>query len=155
MTKSIAAAGKAKASTQQRLLHTILGGELNFAHKSSFQDIAFPDQKIYLEYDGSGHDLAVRKKTMTREAFDDRDKRRTYGLYRDGWRLMRVRSKRDKLPSESMIITMFEIAQMLFDDGHHYVVYDIDQQTIEYNQITYCFDFGEIKTIQPDQHGND
>ena len=99
--------------------------------------------------------MAVKKKTMTQEEFDARDMRRTYGLYRARWHLIRIRSKRDKLPSESTIITMYEIAKMIFDDGHHYVVYDIDQRTIEYNQITYCFDFGEIKTIQSDQHGND
>ena len=44
-------------SKQQIYLHNLLGGELNYANETPVLDIAYPDDKIYLEYNGGGHNL--------------------------------------------------------------------------------------------------
>ena len=134
MTKTLSAAGKVKSSTQQRLICSLVDGQLNFPWNASWLDVAFPNERIYIEYDGSGHDLLVKKKSCTAEAFAEGQKRRTYALLKDGWKEIRIVSKRDKLPNNDGIINMIEIAKMILDDGHSYVKFDIDKGTIEYNQ---------------------
>ena len=47
--------GTVVASYQQRYLHRLLGGEMNYSIDWSFLDIAYPERKVYIEYDGSGH----------------------------------------------------------------------------------------------------
>ena len=148
--------GTAPCSMQQKHIAEVLSGELNYPVKELSLDIAFPNDKIYIEYDGSGHDLNVKRGDIAREEFDEKEKRRAYALYRSGWLMMRIISHRDKMPSDSMLITMFETAKMLFDDGHHFVVFDIDNSTIKYRDIEYLFDFGKVKVMKhKNQHGND
>ena len=148
-TKSMYLAGTCKSSTQQRYLNNLFKGELNYAVGSSFLDIAFPDEKIYIEYDGSGHGLGVKKKSYTKEEFEENEKRRNYALMRRGWKCIRIKSKRDRIPSDSTLITMFEQGKMILDD-HHSVIFDIDNNSITYQEITYPYDFGETKRMRAD-----
>ena len=57
-------------SKQQLYIHSLLGGELNYCTGKCFLDIAFLDEKIYLEYDGGGHDLSVKLGNMSKEEFE-------------------------------------------------------------------------------------
>lgn len=92
-------------SAQQLHLHALYGGVLNHPIRSLSVDIAFPDEKIYVEYDGSGHKLSVIFNSITDDEFERREVRRTYALYREGWRCFRIISRRDKLPSDEVLLS--------------------------------------------------
>lgn len=90
-------------SRQQRYLHKLLGGELNYSNNTPSLDIAFPDKKIYLEYNGSGHMLSVKCKKFTLEEFNKNEIKRYYALKRLGWKCIKINSFRDYLPSDKII----------------------------------------------------
>lgn len=52
--------GTFTCSNQQYQLYEIIGGELNYPFKNFVIDIAYVEDKIAIEWDGSGHDLSVR-----------------------------------------------------------------------------------------------
>ncbi|MGG0793853.1 hypothetical protein ABE137_07580, partial [Brevibacillus laterosporus] len=68
--------GKAPCSKQQKYIHNLIEGKLNYPVGTCLLDIAFPEEKIYVEYDGSGHELSVKFGSETKEKFDDRNKKR-------------------------------------------------------------------------------
>lgn len=95
---------KVPTSSQQLLIHSLIGGELNYPLGRNSLDIAFPEDKIYVEYDGSGHDLAVKIGALTAEQFADKQKRRNYYAYRHGWKCIRIICKNDRLPPENELL---------------------------------------------------
>lgn len=135
-------------SAQQDYQNSLYGGTLNYLVRTVFLDIAFPEEKIYIEYDGSGHDLSVKIGSVEQADFDEKQKRRTYGLYRNGWRCMRIISKKDKLPSDIVLKNMLATAKNLFCLGHSYCIYNIDEQTMEYHGETFDVNFGELHRIR-------
>lgn len=111
-------------SRQQRYLHKLLGGIINYSNNTPNLDIAFPDNKIYIEFNGSGHDLCVKTNQMTQKEFDDKERRRYYYLKSLGWKGIFIESPRDYLPSDEILIYEFNKALKWFNSneiGHcHY-----------------------------------
>ena len=118
--------GSAISSSQQLYLHDLLGGILNYPVGTASLDIAFPDEMIYLEYDGSGHNLSVKIGQMTQSEFDHRQRRRTYKLYRAGWRAIRIISSKDYLPHGSEILDLITQARKSIGAGSSFFEIDID-----------------------------
>ncbi|ANC78267.1 hypothetical protein ABE65_016250 [Fictibacillus phosphorivorans] len=141
----------APTSKQQLYLFEILGGKINFPIKTLQVDLAFEKEKIYVEYDGSGHDLKVKLGRLTVEEFNEKCKRRSYVLYRRGWREIRIISRRDYLPSEEVIKEMYTLAIDYFSTGHSWMTFDIDRGCILssiHNDIPY--NFGKLRRIRAD-----
>lgn len=113
-------------SRQQLYLHKLLGGELNYSNNTPSLDIAFPDEKIYIEFNGSGHDLCVKLGNMTREEFENRERARYFYLRDRGWKCIIINSSRDYLPSDEIILNEFNKAKDWFKSeksGHrHYII---------------------------------
>jgi len=57
------------SSYPQRYICNLLNGELNYPIGNLSLDIALLDNKIYIEYDGSGHDLRVVRGQLTEKEF--------------------------------------------------------------------------------------
>lgn len=131
-------------SKNQIYLWRLLGGELNFPFKTSSIDIAFPDEKIGIEYDGSGHWLRVIHGISTPEEFAIKEKNRNYGLYRGGWKIIRIISKTDKLPCNDIIEKMMEISKNHFSEGRHWIEFNIDENIIKTSLYEKEFNFGEL-----------
>lgn len=91
------------SSRQQRWLCTVLGGVLNHSVGGFFVDIAFVDERVYVEYDGSGHDLWARRNEWTPAQFATHQRGREAALAKHGWRLIRVVSEHDLLPSAKVV----------------------------------------------------
>lgn len=138
------------SSRQQRYLHSILGGELNYPYYTASLDIAFPEEKIYLEYDGGGHELSVKLGTETQEEYDNRSRSRWYSLYRNGWKEIRIISLRDKLPSDKKLLLMIEEAREILESGRSWVTFNIDESFIETSKIKENYNFGELRNIYGD-----
>lgn len=125
-------------SRQQSYLHKLLGGELNYSNNTPSLDIAFPDEKIYIEFNGSGHDLCVKMGNMSQEEFDNRERARYYYLRDRGWKCFIINSRRDYLPSDEVIVNEFHKAKELFN-------------SYEYNKNHYILEIGEF--INDERYG--
>lgn len=100
---------KHKSSKQQEYILKVCGGVLNYPIGRYSLDIAFPEDKIYIEYDGSGHDLCVKMGKMTSGKFNEKEKNRSNFLYKKGWKELRLVSLNDKLPLESELKDIINI----------------------------------------------
>ncbi|ASA22757.1 hypothetical protein B9T62_19310 [Paenibacillus donghaensis] len=72
-------------SLQQAYIHSITSGDINYLCEGSFLDIAFPEENIYIEYDGGLHDGKVKFGLISEKKFKEKERRRRYALYRNGW----------------------------------------------------------------------
>lgn len=123
--------GSMSSSSQQNYIHSLIGGELNYPVSYSSLDIAFPDEMIYVEYDGGGHNLNVKLGRATQEEFDQRDKRRTFFLFDAGWKEIRFVSDIDKLPQDSEILKTIEKAKyMLKNERVKTIIVNWDDRTV-------------------------
>jgi very-short-patch-repair endonuclease len=139
----------APVSIQQKYIHSLFGGELNYQEGKSSLDIAFPNEKIYVEYDGGGHDLSVKLKSKTQKEFDEKEKRRRYALYRRGWKEIRIISRTDKLPTDIVLCQIFQYGINILND-FNYIVFDIDAGIIKYKDNIINYNYGKLKRFRND-----
>lgn len=140
--------GTAPTSRQQLYLYEILGGELNYPVGNCMLDIAFPNEKIYVEYDGSGHELCVKLGTLTQKEFDQKSRRRYYFLKNRGWKEIRIISTNDLLPNELKINEIIKFSKKLLSNERSYVEINLDKKVISTSVKSYDFDFGELKKVK-------
>jgi glutathione peroxidase-family protein len=118
--------GTIATSNQQRFLHELLGGELNYSNQTPSLDIAFPNERVYIEFNGSGHALCVKMGQMTQQEFDNKERRRYYYLKNQGWKAIIINSQRDYLPEDDIILREIEKAKEWFATeeigNNHYVI---------------------------------
>lgn len=115
-------------SRQQRYIHHLFGGILNYSNNTPNLDIAFPEVKIYTEYNGSGHDLSVKRGKMTQEEFNNKEIKRYQFLKSNGWKLIKITSSCDYLPSDEVLLNEYNKALEWFksdDKGHWHFNIDI------------------------------
>lgn len=139
--------GSAPCSKQQKYLHDLLNGELNFPIENTLLDIAFLKEKIYIEYDGSGHNLSVVLSNITQDEFLIKERNRYYLLKRLGWKMIRILSMHDKLPHDDVLVRMIKEAKEYLNTGHSWIKYDIDNNKVISSKIEKDYNFGELRKI--------
>lgn len=139
--------GTAPCSTQQKYLHNLLGGELNYPISNCSLDIAYPEEKIYIEYCGGGHDLQVKFGNMTDIEFIIYERNRFDFLKSRGYKCIYILSKKDKLPSDEKLIDMCEYAKQYLNIGHTRITFDIDNSKIITSQFEKFYDYGVLRNI--------
>lgn len=117
----------APCSRQQKYIHNVVGGELNFPINTLSLDIAFPKEKIYIEYDGGGHKLQINFGHITYNEYIKKQRKREYLLQSKGWRLIRIVSEQDLLPQAFIIKSMIKEAKEYLNSGHTWIEYNIDK----------------------------
>jgi len=132
--------GTVPTSNQQRYLHNLFGGELNYPVSRLSLDIAFPENKIYIEYNGNGHELSVRMGGISQEDFDKKNIRRYYYLKSNGWKIININSYCDYLPSDEILLEEYNKALEWFqsnDKGHWHYNINIGNKKIDdvYGQL--------------------
>lgn len=140
--------GTQKSSKQQTYLNNLLKGKLNFPVNHINLDIAFPELQIYIEYDGSGHELNIIYGTMTDIEFKQKEINRGYFLRGKGWKEIRIISMQDFLPLDEEIFKMIEFAKRYLSTGHSWIKFDIDNSKIICSQFEQDYDFGELRKIK-------
>jgi hypothetical protein len=145
--KSLYENNSVSTSRQQIYINNILNGELNFPQGNSNLDIAFPDERIYIECDFGGHELQIKFGNVTEKEFSEYEKRRWYALYRNGWKEIRIISKQDKLPYENKIKEMIQYAKDYLNQGHSWIRFNIDNNEVITSQYTQFFDYGKLKRV--------
>ena len=140
--------GTAPCSKEQSYINNLLKGKLNYPISNCSLDIAFPDEKIYIEYDGGGHNLSVKLNSITQKEFNKKEMKRNYFLMQKGWKSIRIISLKDKIPSDEKLIEMFNYAKQYLSTGRHYIKFDIDNQNTITSQFTIQYDFGILRAIK-------
>ena len=143
--------GTAPSSKQQRYLCQLYQGELNYPLKMYLLDIYLPDEKINIEFDGSGHTMSYKLGSITKEEFERREIIRNTTVKNAGMKRIRISSQKDRLPSDSTLLQMLSEAKEYFSKtNHHWCTYDIDQSLLfsaEHKDGIY-YDFCELRTIK-------
>lgn len=140
INKSLYMNGTAPCSKQQKHLHDLLDGELNYPIGRCLLDIAFPNEMIYIEYDGSGHDLQVKLGNITIEKFKQNEINRQYFLKNKGWKIIRIISRKDKLLTDNEFLELINNAKnYLTNSDHTWVEIDIDNRTYNCKEKSYLF----------------
>ena len=152
MNETLCKNGNQKTSKQQLYLHNLYGGELNYPISYYATDICFPEEKFVIEYDGGGHDLRVTLGQLTQEEFDHKELVRDKVIKSEGYKIIRIQSKTDKLPSDSTLLQMLSYARNYFSQypQHSWIEFSIDSSSIrsaEYKDGIF-FDYGELRTIK-------
>ena len=97
-----------------------------------FVDIYFPNERIYFEYDGGGHNLGVKTGVITQEIFDKKEFNRTKFLLNHGYKEFRIinTNKKDKLPSDKELLEIKERAfNILLTQGYRIYKYNLITKT--------------------------
>lgn len=140
--KSLSKSGKQQCSSQQKYLNELYGGILNYPFELLWLDIYFKKEMIYLEYNGSGHDIDVKYKKTTQEDFLIKEIKRYKMLKARGLKQFIISSKKDKLPSDSVLLSMKSVAfYILLNHISDYIIFDVDENIIKYKNNTVKFDY--------------
>lgn len=115
-------------SKQQRKIHEFYGGKLNHHIFPYCLDIFFEEEKIYFEYDGSGHKLNVLKGKSTEEEFEKKENKRRDFLKNKGLKEFRIISNTDKLPYKKELIKIKNRAFKMLENYQSYM-YNLDTKT--------------------------
>ena len=117
-------------SRQQRYIHSIYGGILNYSEYPFMLDIFFPEELIYFEYDGGAHRLSVKTGKYTEEEFVQKELHRENFLKSKGYKEFRIISSNDILPTDEDLLKIKETAfYYLLDKGCYKYIYNLDTKT--------------------------
>jgi hypothetical protein len=140
--------GTQKCSIQQKFLHNLLGGELNYPIGILSLDITFPKENLYIEYDGGGHKLNVVLNSMSSEDFKTKEIKRTYYLKSKGWKQIKIISIKDLLPSDEIILQLINQAKEYLNTGHSWFEINIDERKLKCRQYEIDYDYGQLRKIK-------
>lgn len=115
-----------KISKQQKYICEVLKGIPNVQIGNFFADIMIESDKVVVEYDGSGHWLqTVFKENVTKSDVDKRDRLRDLYLNKKGYKVLRIISEQDFLPSEKEIVKLYKKALLKFSKGENRIKVNI------------------------------
>ena len=132
-------------SRQQTYLANLLNGEVNVPLTGYWADIILKDKKIDLEYDGGGHTLCITRNQCTEEQFNQKEREREIKIYERGYKTIRIISKKDKLPSDEVILNLIK---KFANFDFKVIRIDIDEGTINIDyKEKLNYEFGELREI--------
>lgn len=140
-------------SRQQRYIHSLYGGELNYPVTRSYMgDIVFVEERLICEVDFGGHNLPVKLGQMTQEEFDKKEIVRNKIIKRAGYQTIHLISHTDKLPSDSKLLEILDFSRQYFKDypNHSWIEWHIDNglyKNAEHKDGV-PYDFGELRRIR-------
>lgn len=143
--------GSIQTSRQQAYIHSIVGGVLNYSDDTTGYyslDIAFSKDKIFIEYDGSGHSLQVTFGNKTEEEFNRDEIIRSCFLRRNGWREITIVSTKDSIPSDEILLKIKKDAYEYLSKGHSWITFDIDNNKVICSQYENKYNFGKLRRIR-------
>lgn len=80
---------------------------------------------------------------ITQEDMDKNEMKRFYMLKDLGWKMVRIISVKDKVPSREKLLEMIEIARIELDN-HSWIKFNLDNSTIETSDSFIKFNYGDL-----------
>jgi very-short-patch-repair endonuclease len=134
-------------SKQQIYINNLLKGELNFPVGKCSIDIALLKENLAIEYDGGGHELHIKFNDMSKEEFNKKEFNREYFLINKGWKIIRIISRKDYLPTDKEILELVKQAKYYLKSGHSWVRIDIDNKRIYGSSLNENIEFKTLRKI--------
>lgn len=132
----------AQCSKQQYYLYKLLGGYLNYPVGACSLDIAFPNEKIYIEYNGGFHDGSVKLGYISMEEFLNKERKRDLFLKNLGWKKICIKSISDNLPQDDQVEYLITKAKKyLTDTEHTYYEINIDENKVKCKEYEIDYEF--------------
>lgn len=144
--------GSITTSRQQEYICNLYNMLLNYPIKRWCVDMADLTNKLVVEMDGGGHFLQVKLGDMTMEEFEQRERVREIMIKREGYKLIRIISLTDKLPTDEILLQMLADAKQYFKDfpEHSWINYDIDNGIVRNaeHKEGVPYTFGQLRKIK-------
>lgn len=151
VTKTTYSNGTCPTSKQQKHLHEVVGGEINYPISRYSADICFPDEKLCVEYDGGGHNLQVKFGEVSQTEFNNKEIIRNNVIKHEGYKQIHLISSTDKLPSDEILLQILELSRKYFSDfpEHSWINFDIDASIVRNAEQKdgVFFDYGDLRRI--------
>ena len=142
-----------KSSRQQQYLCNLYNGILNYPFKCFALDIFLPEDKLDIEFDGSGHKMSISFGDVTEEDFEKKELYRNVAIKKEGYKQMRIISTKDLLPSDDILFQMLLMAREYFNTtSHTWINFDIDNSCMinaenkDANGV--FFNYGKLRKIK-------
>lgn len=148
--------GTAPTSRQQLYIYELYNmngeAEINYPISKYNVDICFLKEKLIVEIDFGGHNLEVKFGCVTQDEFDQKEIIRNNIIKRRGYKMMRIISSKDYLPSDEILLQMLSQAKEYFSNypEHSWIEFNIDTSTVrnaEHKDGVF-FNYGEIRKIK-------
>jgi hypothetical protein len=107
------------------------------------------DYRLIINENGLKHKyLPVKMGHKTQEQFDNEERKREKFLRGECWRIIRIISENDKLPSKSSLKSLITEALAVLDSGRSYYEINFDNLKIRYKGMEKEFNAGKLKRIR-------
>lgn len=138
-------------SKQQQYLCKLYNGILNHPFKCFALDIFLPEDKLDIEFDGSGHKMSISLGSITEEDFEKKELYRNVAIKKEGYKQMRIISTKDILPSDSILFQMLNDTRNYFSiyPQHSWIEFNIDTSTVRNaeHKDGILYNYGALRTI--------
>ena len=141
--------GTIATSTQQEYICNLYNGTLNFPCSHYNLDIVLDN--IDIEYDGGGHQLSVELGNISQHDFDVKQTVRDKIVKSNGYKIIRLISKSDNLPSDEVLLHILDLSKEYFNStSHTWVEWYFDENKFRNADNMYgsYFDFGVLRNIR-------
>jgi len=139
--------GTQKCSRQQKHIANLLNGEINYPIGNCNVDVLL-ENSIICEYDGGGHDLTVKLGTISKKDFIKKERRREIFLKLKGFQTIKIISKNDLLPSDTVLLKMISEGIEYLKTGHSWISFDIDKGTVKCIQYSRKYSFEKLRRLR-------
>ena len=123
-----------KVSKPQIKIHDAVGGIMNKAEFPYLLDIFFKKDKIYLEYDGSGHTLSIKFGRVSENEFYEKENKRKQYLKELGYKEFRLVSTTDAIPDKKELLKIKKRAFKFLKSGYNSYIYNLDTKTESFSE---------------------
>lgn len=120
---------KVTTSKEQKDLHSLYGGELNYKIGKYYIDMFFEDSFICCEYNGGGHYLAVLHNRITEEELNLRDNEKYKFMIESGFKCFVIINKKSGLPNKEELIKIKERAINTLKNDYDVFIYDVQTKS--------------------------
>lgn len=135
--------GTLKCSCPQIYLNDLYKGQLNHIIGDYYVDILIKPN-IICEYDGSGHSLSIKLENIETEEFYKKESKREKYIISNGYRIFRIISKRDFLPSDKIL---YDMLNFIKETNHDLIKFNIDTGELIFRENTMLYNYGDIRKI--------
>ena len=143
--------GTQQCSKQQEYIANVLGYEINYLFDNLWLDGFYEKKNIYFEYNGSGHDIAVKYHKISPEQFKEKEIKRYKFLKTKGLKEIIFVSKKDIVLLSNILIEMEAFCDSLFQKGFNFVEINFDNNTIRTSKWETSYDDLDNK-FSPQKH---
>jgi hypothetical protein len=142
--------GTVCSSKQQRYICNLFKGNLNtYIEDSNISLDITLEGNIAIEYDGSGHRMPIKLNGVSEQDFNRKEQKRSYFVLNQGWKLIRIISSKDLLPSDEVLLQMLSEAKTLFTTTERsWITYNLDTLEVAWKGLTRLYNYGTLKKVE-------